>query len=83
VLLVVLRATLRALGDAPTRSLTALANRLGVTEAMRARWSYRRRNRQVVRSPAAALPHTRLPLLARRDERRIERPQDPVEQTRC
>jgi hypothetical protein len=33
VLLVVRRATLRALGDAPSRSLTALANRLGVTEA--------------------------------------------------
>src|ERR1700756_2473130 len=33
VLLVVLRATLRALGEAPTRSLTELANRLGVTEA--------------------------------------------------
>src|SRR5919206_4300883 len=33
VLLVVLQATLRALGDAPTRSLTELANRLGVTEA--------------------------------------------------
>jgi hypothetical protein len=33
VLLVVLRATLRALGDAPTRSLTELATRLGVTEA--------------------------------------------------
>jgi hypothetical protein len=33
VLLVVLRATLRALGDAPTRSLTALAQRLGVAEA--------------------------------------------------
>ena len=32
VLLVVLRATLRALGDAPSRSLTELANRLGVTE---------------------------------------------------
>ena len=33
VLLVVLRATLRVLGDAPTRSLTELANRLGVTQA--------------------------------------------------
>jgi Helix-turn-helix of DDE superfamily endonuclease len=33
VLLVVLQATLRALGDAPTRSLTALAKRLGATEA--------------------------------------------------
>jgi hypothetical protein len=33
VLLVVLRATLRALGDAPSRSLQELAQRLGVTEA--------------------------------------------------
>jgi hypothetical protein len=33
VLLVVLRATLRALGDAPSRSVTALAQRLGVAEA--------------------------------------------------
>ena len=33
VLLVVLRATLRALGDAPSRSLTELAQRLGVAEA--------------------------------------------------
>jgi hypothetical protein len=33
VLLVVLRATLRALGDAPTRSVTELAKRLGVTKA--------------------------------------------------
>src|SRR5262245_64718526 len=33
VLLVVLRATLRTLGDAPTRSLTELAMRLGVAEA--------------------------------------------------
>jgi hypothetical protein len=32
VLLVVLRATLRALGDAPSRSVTALATRLGVAE---------------------------------------------------
>src|SRR5215471_16682180 len=33
VLLVVLQATLRALGDAPTRSLTDLAKRIGVAEA--------------------------------------------------
>jgi hypothetical protein len=33
VLLPVLRAALRTLGDAPTRSLTALAQRLGVSEA--------------------------------------------------
>jgi hypothetical protein len=32
-LLPILRATLRTLGDAPTRSLTALAQRLGVAEA--------------------------------------------------
>jgi hypothetical protein len=32
-LVVVLRATLRALGEAPTRSVTALAHRLGVTAA--------------------------------------------------
>jgi hypothetical protein len=33
VLLTVLQATLRALGDAPTRSVTGLAKRLGMTEA--------------------------------------------------
>ena len=33
VLLVVLQATLRTLGDAPSRSLQALAQRIGVTEA--------------------------------------------------
>jgi hypothetical protein len=33
VLLVILRATLRTLGDAPTRSVTELAKRLGVAEA--------------------------------------------------
>jgi Helix-turn-helix of DDE superfamily endonuclease len=33
VLLVVLQATLRALGDTPSRSLQALAQRIGVTEA--------------------------------------------------
>jgi hypothetical protein len=33
VLLVVLQATLRTLGDAPTRSVTELAKRLGVAEA--------------------------------------------------
>ena len=55
VLLVVLRATLRALGDAPTRSLTELAKRLGVAEAEAAAMvvptSDRRRS-----APAAAVP---------------------------
>jgi Helix-turn-helix of DDE superfamily endonuclease len=36
VLLTVLQATLRALGDAPTRSLTDLAKRIGVAEAQAA-----------------------------------------------
>ena len=58
-----LRATLRALGEAPTRSVTALAQRLGVAEA------------------AALAPAS--PLVATKGTaRRLERPQDPPEQTR-
>ena len=38
VLLVVLRATRRTLGDAPTRSVTGLAKRLGVAEAEATAW---------------------------------------------
>ena len=84
-LLVVLRATLRALGDAPTRSLPALATRLGVAEADAA---------AMVEPTEGSPPPSDLP--TRRDtgarlppfghdgtERRIERPQDPTEQTRC
>jgi hypothetical protein len=52
VLLVVLRAALRALGDAPTRSLADLATRLGMTEADAA---------ALVR-PTEALPGTSDPL---------------------
>ena len=48
VLVVVLRAALRALGDAPTRSVTALAQRLGVAEAEAA----------ALVVPTAALPAT-------------------------
>jgi hypothetical protein len=55
VLLVVLRATLRALGDAPTRSLTALAQRLGVAEAEAA---------AMVERTAGALPLAELPAAA-------------------
>ena len=40
VLLPVLLAALRTLGDAPARSLTALAQRLGVSEADAATWSH-------------------------------------------
>ncbi len=43
VLLVVRRVTLRALGDAPTRSVQELAQRLGVAEAKQPPWSCRRR----------------------------------------
>jgi hypothetical protein len=45
VLFVVLRATLRALGEAPSRSVTALAQRLGVAGPKRRPWSSRRRGR--------------------------------------
>jgi hypothetical protein len=50
VLLVVLQVTLRTLGDAPTRSLTALAPRLGVAKANAAA--------AVVSPPTADLPVT-------------------------
>jgi hypothetical protein len=55
VLLVVLRATLRALGDAPSRSVTALAQRLGVAEAKAA---------AMVEPTAGALPSADLPTAA-------------------
>ena len=54
VLLVVLRAALRALGDAPTRSLADLANRLGMTEADAA----------ALVMPTEELPRTSDPLAA-------------------
>jgi hypothetical protein len=54
VLVVVLRGARRALGEAPTRSLADLANRLGMTEAEAA---------ALVR-PAAELPRTSAPLAA-------------------
>ena len=55
VLLVVLRATLRALGDAPTRSVTELAKRLGVAEAAAA---------ALIAPPEASLPTSDLPTVA-------------------
>ena len=76
VLLVVLQATLRTIGDAPTRSLTALAQRIGVAEADAA---------AMVAPPAVALAAgARFPPCSHDGtERRLERPQDPAEQTRC
>ena len=81
VLLPALLAALRALGDAPARSLTALAQRLGVSEATRPR------GRAAGRSPHPWPPSCRRasvpPFAHDGTERRIVRPQDPVEQTDC
>jgi hypothetical protein len=83
VLLPVLLVALRTLGDAPARSLTALAQRLGVTEADAA---------TVVTPLAEELApmarrtsrHAGVPPFAHDGtERRIVRPQDPAEQTGC
>ena len=80
VLLPALLAALRTLGDAPARSLTALAQRLGVSEADAA----------TVVTPLAEEPApvvataTGVPPFAHDGtERRIVRPQDPAEQTAC
>jgi hypothetical protein len=82
VLLVVLRAPRRTLGDAPTRSVQALAKRLRVAEA----------DVHAMVAPTPGLPPPRrsadtgtyLPPVGHDGTaRRIERPQDPTEQTRC
>ena len=83
VLLPVLLAALRALGDALARSLTALAQRLGVSEADAA----------TVVAPTGGGASTRgrrsrcraglLPFSHDGTERRIVRPQDAAEQTAC
>jgi Helix-turn-helix of DDE superfamily endonuclease len=66
VLLVVLQATLRALGDAPSRALQALAQRIGVTEAeATALVVPPEKSSPPVEPPAAApTPATRSPLSA-------------------
>ena len=85
VLLVVLRAALRTLGETPTRSVAELAMRLGVAEADAA---------ALVEAPEASPPGGDRPAAAGSraasplcghdgTERRIERPQHPTEQTRC
>ena len=85
VLLVVLQATLRALGDAPSRSLQALAQRIGVTEAEAAALVVPTEEPSPPAEPPAAAPSPApLPPFGHDGtERRIERPQDPLEQTRC
>jgi Helix-turn-helix of DDE superfamily endonuclease len=64
VLLVVLRATLRALGDAPSRSVQALAQRLGVAEAQAAALVVPTAEPSPPADPPAQAPATASPLLA-------------------
>ena len=64
VLLVVLRATLRALGDAPTRSLTELATRLEVAEAEAAALVVPTSGSPPMTALPAAAPAPAAPLLA-------------------
>ena len=80
VLLVVLQAALRALGDAPARSVAALAQRLGVAEAEAAALVV---PPQPSTPPLRAPPRRLPPVGHEGTERRIARPQDPAEQTRC
>jgi hypothetical protein len=63
-LLVVLRATLRTLGDAPPRSLTELATRLGVAEANAAAMVVPTEGSPPSALPTAAVPVPASPLLA-------------------
>src|SRR6266404_4831064 len=81
VLLPALLAALRTLGDAPARSLTALAQRLGVSEADAATViaPLEEESAPMVAVPAAAPASPLLPMTGRR----IVRPQDPAEQTDC
>jgi hypothetical protein len=66
-LLTVLLAALRTLGDAPARSLTALAQRLGVseTEAATVVGSREEEPAPVVAVPAAAPASPLVPMMAR------------------
>ena len=82
VLLPALLAALRTLGDAPARSLTALAQRLGVSEADAATVVAPLEEEPApvaVASRRASVP----PFAHDGTERRIVRPQDPAEQTAC
>jgi len=69
VLLPALLAALRTLGDAPTRSLTALAQRLGVSEAAAASVvsSLEEEPTSVVAAPVATPDSPLLPLTGRND----------------
>src|SRR5207244_3302061 len=83
VLLPALLAALRTLGDAPTRSLTTLAQRLGVAEADAAMAiTPLAEERAPVASAPVATPVSP-PFAHDGTKRRIVRPQDPAEQTDC
>ena len=79
VLLPALLAALRTLGDAPARSLAALAQRLGVTEADAASVVSSLEEEPAPVATAIGVP----PFAHDGTERRIVRPQDPAEQTAC
>src|SRR5919198_1613328 len=64
VLLVILRATLRTLGDAPTRSVQDLAKRLGVAEADAVAMVVPTEGPPTTSVPPAAAPAPASPLLA-------------------
>src|SRR5690349_12626758 len=83
VLLPALLAALRTLGDAPARSLAALAQRLGVSDGTLVA--------APLEAPAPASGSACAPVVGQAfplfahdgTERRIVRPQDPAEQTQC
>jgi DDE superfamily endonuclease len=77
VLLVVLRSTLRTLGEAPTRSVTEMAKRLGAAEAEATAVDV------PTNEPSTPVEPPVPPFRHDGTERRIENPQDPTEQTRC
>jgi len=67
VLLPALPAALRTLGDAPARSLTALAQRLGVSEAAAVGGSLEEEPAPIVAAPVATPDSPLLPMTARND----------------
>ena len=77
-LLPVLLAALRTLGDAPARSVAALAQRLGVSKADAATVVS-----PLEEEPAPVAPSSSPPFAHDGTERRIVRPQDPAEQAAC
>src|SRR5205823_10237416 len=83
VLLPVLLAALRALGDAPARSLSALAQRLGVSAADAATVVTPLAEEPAHGGADPAAEAASPPFAHDGTERRIVRPQDPAAQTEC